>query len=95
MILDKLTNLRNSLSNLISSDAGAGIIGAAIDDGADNTQHALAGWTAFIVLIIMVAGCFSILLFSNNKAAVEYAIDALKVLSGFLIGIASTYFKVT
>jgi ribosomal protein L7/L12 len=92
-ISSKLFNVRDSLSNLNLADAGMGIIGAALANGANDTQRAVGASAILIVIIMMTAGCFFIILFSKNKPAVGYAIDALKVFGGFFIGVANTFFK--
>jgi hypothetical protein len=89
----RLITLRESLSNLNLADAGIGILGTALAQGANDTQRAVGAWTILIVIITMTAGCFFIVLFSKNKPAVGYAIDALKVFTGFFIGVANTFFK--
>jgi len=92
-ISTKLLKVRNDLSSLNLADVGMGIIGAALANGANDTQRAVGAWTILIVIITMTAGCFFIILFSKNKPAVGYAIDALKVFGGFFIGVANTFFK--
>jgi len=88
-----LFKVRNSLANLNLADAGMGIVGVALASGANDTQRAVGAWAILIVIITMTAGCFFIILFSKNKPAVGYAIDALKVFGGFFIGVANTFFK--
>ncbi|WP_407193193.1 hypothetical protein [Bradyrhizobium sp. STM 3566] len=92
-ISSKLITVRDSLSNLNLADAGMGIIGVALASGASDTQKAVGAWTILVVIISMTAGCFCIVLFSTNKPAVGYAVDALKVFGGFFIGVANTFFK--
>jgi hypothetical protein len=44
-------------------------------------------------IIAMTVGCFGIVIFSRNKPAVGYAIDALKVFGGFYIGAINAFLK--
>jgi hypothetical protein len=94
-VSSRLIKVRESLSNLNLADAGMGIIGAALAQANDahDTQRAVGAWAILVVIISMTAGCFGIVLFSRNKPAVGYAIDALKVFGGFFIGVANTFFK--
>ncbi len=92
-LTNQLIHVRESLTALTVANVEIEITGIAWADDGRDPQRTVAVWIILASIMLMTVGCFGIVVFSQNKLAVGYAIDALKVFGGLYIGVVNAFLE--